>query len=538
MIGTSTQAEEMAKELFHIQQSIQTEVDQLIKGFDPRGQAYVRVQPKTTSLKLPSTPFTYETKSIRGPNGKLQLGAVEVKIISYTKQIPQEILNVIKDIVSYYDAKPIFTITNLSQKIRPTYKKAKAASKNKDLVEAIVKGIQAGINLKGLQNNQNNQNSQNASNKGFSFSINTDQESAALIANYLPSGIVLILFSLILFTALILRQTTKKNDEFQSMFMKGINQITSALADRNEVLVPVEMTEEPPQEISKVQPQQRLKHNSPLTEAKFIESMDKESLSALITDCYWGHYDAYAAYIWSNIPVQKRKNIISNIPFVEKYASYICELNPINLGFHQEPYYINPLPLSELNNEDLSTLTRNLKGLIHKLPTMRIEKSKLTAKELYELNQGSELEVDIRELASALKRIHSSERRSLNHKMKFQIRSISDESDILSIKDLSYEDKVNIPSLGWLLDLRGDKIKEILNPYSAEELATAWLGPKEILDKLSKYIPWTKYEKLIHVLQNVTPNRDAPIFHQIHQKTLAALEEKISDDLLKGSQQA
>jgi hypothetical protein len=101
--------------------------------------------------------------------------------------------------------------------------------------------------------------------------------------------------------------------------------------------------------------------------------------------------------------------------------------------------------------------------------------------------------------------------------------------------DLSVEDEVSllknpqvvpialrgqIKSLVWLSLLPEEEIRAKLEQVDAKSLASAWVGPEEMLDRLESFLPERKKELLRNYRQRITAQRDSDSFVWLWEESL------------------
>ena len=120
--------------------------------------------------------------------------------------------------------------------------------------------------------------------------------------------------------------------------------------------------------------------------------------------------------------------------------------------------------------------------------------------------------------------------RVLKRKTKIYFENVEEEQEILEM-DLPLETKETVYTLGWLADINEDKAKEILQGYSARDLATAWIGPDYVLDKLMGYMPVRKQDLLKSYLETTEPNRQSPVFQGLHEAAIEVMKNQTEEEV-------
>ncbi|MCR9204079.1 MAG: hypothetical protein NXH75_05855 [Halobacteriovoraceae bacterium] len=246
--------------------------------------------------------------------------------------------------------------------------------------------------------------------------------------------------------------------------------------------------------------------------------MGIDGIHQVLMDCYWSKEDNYAAFVWENIPVSMKTNLLEKEGKLVSYANYISQLKGEDFGHLREPYYLFPLSLEKIDNEGLTKLVKSYKSIFRMLPKLRTNFLGLSAtekKELLLVNMSQkETELEIKTIK--WNKFETVEARDIPSQNTFYFKDDWEE-------EVFFQDTNNIdfslvevfPSLVWLTFLEDSKVRKILNGYSAKELALAWVGPKMSLRKLESILDAEKVELLNAYVQKVVPSRKSKVFHSI-----------------------
>ena len=120
----------------------------------------------------------------------------------------------------------------------------------------------------------------------------------------------------------------------------------------------------------------------------------------------------------------------------------------------------------------------------------------------------------------------STERREFEKVHTFSFESHEEESEFFEDPNLDFSLVSSFPSLSWLTFLRSKDIGEILEPFSAKELAMAWDAPEKTLAKLEVILPEKKVELLHSYQEQVKTNRKSEVFQEIIRRANAKLKER------------
>lgn len=245
-----------------------------------------------------------------------------------------------------------------------------------------------------------------------------------------------------------------------------------------------------------------------------LEKMPAPSLKELFADCYWCEEDGYAAWLWLQITNEQRKELLGKLPFMKVYSLFFQGLATHNYSYHQHPYYLDPSNFSELSQETVCEMVKADSGRWHQLSPMRQQSLPLSFEEKLAALQTK---------PSAFKAEVSkkSEPRVLNPKPTWGEVSISDEHAIFQNPAMVPESmRVHVKSLVWLAQRDDNFIQNILTKYDARGLASAWIGPDEVLKKLESQLPEKKL-KLLQTYRGKTPaNRKSPVYLDLVEEGL------------------
>jgi hypothetical protein len=68
-------------------------------------------------------------------------------------------------------------------------------------------------------------------------------------------------------------------------------------------------------------------------------------------------------------------------------------------------------------------------------------------------------------------------------------------------------------------------IVEILKHFSAKDLASAWIGPQEVLNRLAACVPQRKLELMRTYSSSVAASRASSAFVRLHQLSVKGLQD-------------
>ncbi|MFM6928382.1 MAG: hypothetical protein ACKOX6_07950 [Bdellovibrio sp.] len=239
------------------------------------------------------------------------------------------------------------------------------------------------------------------------------------------------------------------------------------------------------------------------------------SLKAMISDCYWAEKDEYASWIWKKMDFNQRSELLGTLPFIEAYSRYLSEIPAVPFPHFDHAYYVKPFEMSMTSQDDLAKFTRNAPAVWNLISPLR----------------QSCLPLRLEEKLDCLK---SSSGAILQDPV-FPVSVPRDLFVMGSWGDLSVEDEVSIlknpqvvpiamrgqiKSLVWLSLLPEEEIRSKLEQVDAKSLASAWVGPEEMLDRLETLLPEKKKELLRNYRQRIPAQRDSDSFVWLWEESL------------------
>lgn len=477
--------------VFEVEGAIDREVSKVIRKIDPDAYILSYVEPAQVEQKLPGTPFSMKNMTVHDREGRMAIKSITLEIYTRKKEIPTEMKGLIENIVKKYGPSPTLLLKEV-----PNF----VAEEKKRLEMELAELDRMSLTREFLKKN------------GF----------------FLGLSLLTFLSLLILLLGAVKQGGTKK---IQQAMSDGVSRLSEAIENGpSSSMATTSLTE----------PTERAFSKSGTGEgqaSQWIQSFSVSSLAALLTDSYWSEEDGYAAFLWSHIPLEKRKELINQYGLLGDYTAYICGVSPVDLGFHDEPYYLDPLPIFFLDNHQLTEFCRQHRGFHGLLPTLRKQALLLTAKERIEGANISSDKKGFSQMVDALKKKSPSTPRSFKKRELFKIHSIEEEKEILAMSELSWQQKMQIPSLGWLAEFEGQRIEEILSAFSAQDLASAWVAPDHVIEKLKGHIPEKKYQLITSYGEKIPASRESTCFKAIHQMVVKEMEsfEVAKEDVLQSA---
>ncbi len=462
---TSLPALSAQQELSDIKEKLKKEITEVVKEFDPSAYVLLEVQAKKVEQSLPTTPLLLPDLVVRNRFNQIVLDQVRVQVYSQAEKLPDSVEEMIQLIVADHNVE-----AKIEMKIPP---------------------------------------------QKFTLPITGDQVvenvfSPENIDNLLLYGMFIVASLAFVIFVLLFKSSAQK---LNHSLLKSVGEIKAAMEESSPITNFQEEKELQRGPISEAEMQQ---------EDKLIEGLSLESAIALLSDCYWAEEDIYAAYLWKRFSVEKRQGILKSKPDLKVYCNSISEMNPRNLNFHQDPYYIDPLKLDHINNEDLTRLVKKNPELFNFLPSLRTENLNLEVKE--KLNFiAKDKEINVQNIEMQLQNISPSKPRVIAKQARIKISTTEEEEQALALENINLQIKENIVILGWALELNDEELDQILNKFTAPDLASAWVSTDSVLEKLKNVLPEKKQSLVASYLERQKPSRTSPAFKRLHREIMNAL---------------
>lgn len=262
----------------------------------------------------------------------------------------------------------------------------------------------------------------------------------------------------------------------------------------------------------------------------FLIGVSIESLEEVIMDCYWCEQDNYAAYIWKSLDNLRKTKLIEKNSRIISYVSHLQSITEKNLNFINHAYYLSPLPLNSIDNEGLTRLVRKYNSIFHQIPEIRINSLLISLSEkkslLLKKYSKEDSDTEFKNINWQEYEVTYNKNFKPNHTFEFQ--SIEEEQDFFDENNYDYSLVNTFPSLVWTSMLPEKEIIDILERFTAKELAIAWIAPKNTIEILESYLPEQKVELMKSYSEKLNANRNNIIFNEIISLTSKRLNsEKI-----------
>jgi hypothetical protein len=484
MSTTKTYAlDERQEKVMMVQHDLELRMGAMIKSFDPAAFIYVKIVPDITETQLPMTAFMFEDLKMSA-DGKLKLKSLEIHIFSKMEKLPEGVEAYINLLSSEYSIKPTLKLEKIAlpadlerlEKERKEEEQKKADAKKPFFQKHETEMIYSGI-----------------------------------------AGVFMILVIL----GFVLRRSEGK--QMQSAVQTSLQGLSKALESSG--MGGAQAVQAQAKDKDKGM---QLEVN---TSAKSIwESFTLESLAALLSDCYWCELDQYAAFIWKKIPLDKKVELIQKVNFLADYTKLITTIEEDDLGFEQDPYYMNPLNINHVNNALMVGEVQKRAWLITRLSKIRATNLPLKAKERLDLFMKSREMAVVTDGDLDFSKLTASALRIIKVMEKIQINNLEEEKEILESNIRDFDLMSHINTLGWVKDLSETEVAEMLNAVSAKDLARAWVSTPDVLEYMQKQIPEKKWQLVQNYLESAAPDRNSAEFNTLYTLVIEKLRAKRQTD--------
>ena len=474
-----------AESVADLRVTLREEIVAFVRGYDRDSYVIVDVTPITRPpTKLPGTNVTLDETILTDDSGKLRLSAVTVTVLTHLDSLPKPAEDVIKRIPSLYTS-------NVSLKYRPAL-----AGYQPSLVTA-TNGLDASSSKDAAKTTEKIKPSLTE----LTTAVESFGEKIAIAGLMIAGAVFLVLVALIDMT----RQSRKQVTALAS----GAQSLGAALENSS-------MGNKPTLTATPSGGGQTGRALGPATSstAIFTEFSDA-GLAALFSDAYWCGKDSYAAYVWRVLPFGRKQILLSGLPFALEYVSYLSTVSEEAASWEQHPYYLNPLPIWNLDNDSIANLIKSSPSLLTSLPPMRLEATPLPASEILTLKHSASALVQAP--TPDLTQVPSSVFRALVTSVKMTARNNEDDLNLLSVKDVQLDEMERIVSLAWAMHLDEDRLRNVLKTMSAADIASAWIGPDQILQRLEHCLPERKAKMIKNYSEKVRPSRTGAGYELAHR---------------------
>jgi hypothetical protein len=240
-----------------------------------------------------------------------------------------------------------------------------------------------------------------------------------------------------------------------------------------------------------------------------------DSIKGMIADCYWTAKDSYALWIWKNLDFTQRTELLESLPYMREYSASLGNVPEKQFPFFDHAYYLKPFKLFMTSQEDLVQVVQAYPSTWHKLSPLRQA----------ELSLGLEEKLKCMSVPSndsaQTNTFPASALRTLSVQGTWGNLKDEDERELLRNPELVPKQiRGQIKSLVWLSLLPEERIREKFEKLDAQSLASAWVGPEDMLTRLENYLPDKKKALLKGYKSRIPAQRESPAFIWLWEESL------------------
>lgn len=473
-----------------LKRDIHSQVQNYAKSIDPASVVVVHLVPESKKVNLPGTPFSLKTIHFSENMKDISFKKALIRVYSSDNTVMRSAKKIIIDIARSYELKP---------KIQ--FKQFKNIKEKNNKINQLAEDKSSGARIPASEEVANKE---KASNDGTQFLRGVFQKHQELL---------LVLFSLFVFlVSLLISQmivSIRGASSMKQSIDRGLSHVAAELQDSKEAVATAS----------------DLHHEQAggviLQNDSVLQSLGVHSLRELLYDCYWSEYDGYAKYIWNRIPVGKKSEIIASDTCLQSYAFYLSDFEyEINKDLHSSSYYLKPLPLSAINNVDLSKIIHQAPSCYAKISPIRQKSLQLSLSQQLEIINGKiTTEVDNGVFSGI-----SSAPRTLKIVQGLEFSDELEEAELLQVERIPLDVMTKTLSLVWAMKIDSSALSDILRDVSAKELAQAWVGPELVLNHLRSCLGEKKAAVVEGYRAQVRPVRRSIAFLRIHKEVIAHLK--------------
>jgi hypothetical protein len=486
-------ASDPRSEVMSLEMELEGRINPIVRSYDPSAFGIVKIEAKQSQgATLPGTPLQIQDMMVRSADGSFEIEKLEINLVGNDVEALHEALPAIKRVAGRLGVPAVIRIEEKKVAIkaeaaRGEEKKFEKATSSGEL-EAVAKDA-----------------------------TNLLREGMDYLKNAFWAILGVSVIFCIVYLSGIGAMTGKVSRALEKgLSLRGDTEGRSYKEEKTEsapALRVVEANSFPPRSVS-----------APIAE------FSEESILACLTDCYWGQFDGYAAFLWKQIPVAKRTSLIlkapSVTPFLVEYTSFISDVPAVDLGAIDSPAYLKPLPINHLDNRAVTEQVKKTPTLAGALSPLRLKSLQLSLHERFKLREimGSGISV----VGDHFTQTAMSPPRKIGRRFKIEVSSIVEDKELLGMATPPFDLVEEVCSLSWLTYLPLEELKSITEGFSARDLAAAWVGPEEVLEVLARSLPAKKLELLRSVQTKVQPNRDSQAFKVLHLALAKQLKKRSS----------
>ncbi len=251
-----------------------------------------------------------------------------------------------------------------------------------------------------------------------------------------------------------------------------------------------------------------------------FESFSKLSLESIFCDAYWCQEDEYAAFVWAQLSVNQKSELLINASLPRQYFNWISTLNPVSKTYHLDPHYLEPLPYNHISQSDLlKWISNSHHASWMLLSNMRKANLTLSVQDRMKCLNAKAESAGFESLPSQ----KSVFRTLAQGESMF---TVSAEEEYAIWKNPGQYPKhfrEQCLSLAWFAFLTRHQTERVLMEFSAQELSTAWVAHPEVLNYLRSCMPERKAQMVESYTHEHKADKHGIIFRQLLLKVNAML---------------
>lgn len=248
-------------------------------------------------------------------------------------------------------------------------------------------------------------------------------------------------------------------------------------------------------------------------ESDLVRSLKIESITAIFSDCFWCELDSYALWLWNVLSVQQREQLMRSWPLAENYIRSIGYLDPVPKTYHTHSAYLSPPPISNLSQADLAAFVSKSPSAWNLLTPIR--------QAMLPVPLNKKISYVLAPAAPVSWPQTQSKPRTMSPPLEVGEVQVSDEEFLFDNPNaIPSHLRARVPSLVWLALTEASIRSRVLSELSAQQLASAWVGPERVLEVLKGSIAEKKQKLLVSYLERAKPSRSSPEFIYLFNESL------------------
>lgn len=465
ILGTAFMTQAMAS-TETLRSEIEKRSREIVHRVDSTASVFVTVKAESISQTLPDTPFVLKSLEVTGRDGELAVKDVDVGIWGSKETLDPSVIELIQNVMPELKGKIRVSYQQLPAALRPGITSAGGGS-----------GAQKTLFFLGIA----------FITMGAFFVVLMSRRTKEMIRTLEGS-------------------IAKLSESIESSAMAGGGNQTQA------------------SEAARARTQNASQGAGTRNAHEVFKEIPTVGLLAMFSDCYWTARDGVAKFLWEQFPLTERAKILDQFEPAADYVRFLQTFaSERDESVENDPYYLKPLSIFGVSNDDLARQCRKIPGLYLMLPKLRREALPIGAKEAMAFAASGTGTVKGLQTLESIR----SQARALEVVQKYYQLSLDEEREFLAQDPVDLSVVASVPSLGWLTKVTPEQATEIVSELSARELAQMWVGPEEILTQITAYIPAKKLKLVETYREQGTPDRRAVGFDLIQTRVSAILKTSV-----------